>query len=377
MGIHVDPDDVFHVLLDGVVTEMSLDALSDAYEGHIVRDETLLWQEGLGEWLRLDVVLAALEEEDAKKSFAPPVAEAEEMFAVLLGANEVKQMSLDQLNDAYRLSIVDDETRVWQPGFFEWQPLGALLGESEAPVPVGYGGNVASPSYGSSSYGTANHGAASYGSAPVASAPARPVPSSFAPVAYSVGPAPVDILPDLPIHAPKASPWFGRALATAGLAALALTFVQHGALHSALSGRSLAAVARFVPAPSLDTPLGTTRFLEELREKYSLDRLSETKPLATVAPASAPVEGSSSEPSKTEASRSEPASKTETAKTEALPASPPAGPAGDLRGQVLPLVPTKEAPKAAPKKKAVFRPSSKGPSYQGSNDPYDPMNGKL
>jgi hypothetical protein len=374
MGIHVDPEEVFHVLLDGEVIEMSLDALADAYEGEVVVDATLIWQEGLGEWLRLDVVLASLESASAPQSFAPPVAEPEDMYAVLLGPNEVKQMSLDQLNDAYRLSIVDNETNVWQPGFAEWQPLGALLGESEAPAPSGWMAST---------------------HAPVGASPARVVPSSFAPVAYSFGPSPGEATYKGPILVPEASPWFKRVVLAAALIAGAVILLQNGAFHQALGRRTLASIApRWVPEPSLDTPHGTARFLEELETKYHLDRLLETEPFE------APAEntrGSAKEPSTKLAASGAPAADAAAAPS-ALPtkASPPSGaeapppppppsavpssaplPASgpvDLRGQVLPAAPLKTAP--APKKPAP-RARSKSKSYQGSNDPYDPMNGQL
>jgi GYF domain 2 len=50
---------------------------------------------------------------------------------VVLSRDEVKIVSLDQLDDLYRLSIIDAETQVWQNGMSEWQALRVLAGLDE------------------------------------------------------------------------------------------------------------------------------------------------------------------------------------------------------------------------------------------------------
>ena len=52
---------------------------------------------------------------------------------VALAPDEVKIVSLEQLDDLYRLSIVDDETNVWKAGMSEWQPLRVIAGLDEPP----------------------------------------------------------------------------------------------------------------------------------------------------------------------------------------------------------------------------------------------------
>src|SRR5438477_48675 len=47
----------------------------------------------------------------------------------MLASDDIKMMSLGQLDDAYRLSVIDDDTAVWGPGMTGWQPLGVVLGE--------------------------------------------------------------------------------------------------------------------------------------------------------------------------------------------------------------------------------------------------------
>jgi hypothetical protein len=64
----------------------------------------------------------------------PPIADTDK-WHVQIAPDEVKVLSLDQLDDLYRLSIVDSETQVWQTGMTEWQPLRVIAGLDEAPPP--------------------------------------------------------------------------------------------------------------------------------------------------------------------------------------------------------------------------------------------------
>jgi hypothetical protein len=52
----------------------------------------------------------------------------DERWHVRLTDDDVKLMTLEQLDDAYRLSIVDSETALWKPGMREWQPLRVVAG---------------------------------------------------------------------------------------------------------------------------------------------------------------------------------------------------------------------------------------------------------
>ena len=54
---------------------------------------------------------------------------------VQLSSDEVKIVSLEQLDDLFRLSIVDSETQVWQTGMTAWQPLRVIAGLEEEPAP--------------------------------------------------------------------------------------------------------------------------------------------------------------------------------------------------------------------------------------------------
>ena len=63
----------------------------------------------------------------------PPIV-AEDQWHVALAPGEIKVVSLEQLDDLFRLSIVDAETKVWQDGMSDWQPLRVIAGLDEAPV---------------------------------------------------------------------------------------------------------------------------------------------------------------------------------------------------------------------------------------------------
>ena len=72
--------------------------------------------------------------DDWSANNAPPIVE-DEKWHVALAPGEVKVVSLEQLDDLYRLSIVDSETKVWQTGMSEWQPLRVIAGLDDAPAP--------------------------------------------------------------------------------------------------------------------------------------------------------------------------------------------------------------------------------------------------
>jgi hypothetical protein len=63
--------------------------------------------------------------------------EADEIWQVQLGPGDIRSLSLEQLDDAYRLSIVDDGTLVWKPGMARWASLGSVAGiEPEPETPT-------------------------------------------------------------------------------------------------------------------------------------------------------------------------------------------------------------------------------------------------
>src|SRR5688572_18202585 len=62
----------------------------------------------------------------------PPVPTAagddDDIWHVAVSWDDVKVMTVEQLDDAFRLDIVNSETPVWQNGMSGWQPLGVVAG---------------------------------------------------------------------------------------------------------------------------------------------------------------------------------------------------------------------------------------------------------
>src|SRR5258708_23662408 len=54
---------------------------------------------------------------------------------VAVTPDEIKVVSLDQLDDMFRLSLIDAQTKVWQPGMSEWLSLGVVAGLDDKPAP--------------------------------------------------------------------------------------------------------------------------------------------------------------------------------------------------------------------------------------------------
>jgi hypothetical protein len=56
---------------------------------------------------------------------------AEELWHVRFGPDEVKQLTLEQLDDLFRLDVISADTQIWQPGMDEWLPLSVVAGLGE------------------------------------------------------------------------------------------------------------------------------------------------------------------------------------------------------------------------------------------------------
>jgi hypothetical protein len=59
-----------------------------------------------------------------------------EIWHVLIAADDMKRMNVEQLDDAFRLSLVDASTMVWKAGMKTWQSLGAVAGIEDEPETV-------------------------------------------------------------------------------------------------------------------------------------------------------------------------------------------------------------------------------------------------
>ena len=59
-----------------------------------------------------------------------------ELWYVATGPGETKLLTLEQLDDLFRLEIIDANTRLWQPGMREWLPLSVVAGLDEPSRPA-------------------------------------------------------------------------------------------------------------------------------------------------------------------------------------------------------------------------------------------------
>jgi hypothetical protein len=58
----------------------------------------------------------------------------DELWHVRISADEVKTLTLEQIDDLYRLEVIDADTQLWQDGMDEWLPLRVVAGLDEEEV---------------------------------------------------------------------------------------------------------------------------------------------------------------------------------------------------------------------------------------------------
>lgn len=56
-----------------------------------------------------------------------------EIWHVLVAADDMKRMNVDQMDDAFRLSLIDASTLVWKTGMAGWRRLGSIAGIDDEP----------------------------------------------------------------------------------------------------------------------------------------------------------------------------------------------------------------------------------------------------
>src|SRR5690606_9059323 len=69
---------------------------------------------------------------------------SEEVWFVAVASDDIKQMNVDQLDEAFRLGIITAETAVWTEGMEAWAPLGQVADLDADPQPShsDHGGSV-------------------------------------------------------------------------------------------------------------------------------------------------------------------------------------------------------------------------------------------
>lgn len=156
-----EKEDEWHVRMGpGDVRKVSLEQLDDFYRLGVVDGQTLVWQAGMANWAKLADLIG--EESD----------EAEDVWYALMPSGEAKQLTLEQLDDFYRVDVITERTPVWKEGMNQWLPLGTVAG-------------IASPSPASAS--------------PAAAVAAKPAPTP--PASVKPGPVAVSTWPAAPAAA--------------------------------------------------------------------------------------------------------------------------------------------------------------------------------
>jgi hypothetical protein len=110
---------------------------------------------------------------------------SEEVWFVAVASDDIKQMNVDQLDEAFRLGIVTEDTAVWTEGMEAWQPLGQVLG-NDASEGESAAREHAASAHSSSQHGVTPHSGVSQISVPASSASA-PSASASSASAYNGG----------------------------------------------------------------------------------------------------------------------------------------------------------------------------------------------
>src|SRR5688572_30417419 len=62
---------------------------------------------------------------------------AEDVWFVAVASDDIKQMNVDQLDEAFRLGVITAETAVWTEGMEAWAPLGQVADLEGSPEESG------------------------------------------------------------------------------------------------------------------------------------------------------------------------------------------------------------------------------------------------
>jgi hypothetical protein len=341
----------------------------------------------------------------------------DERWHVQLAPGDVRVLSIDQLDDMYRLDVIDDQTMVWKDGMGSWSPLGVVLAGDDDDGPV--------DPFGTPSFAPAPLAPVSFAPAPLAPISSGPLPSfapaPLAPVSFAPAPlAPVSFAPaplapiasaalpsfapaplapvsrfapttppvafSIPAPPPRAGAgerWLvGLAIACGLFATLHRNDVLSQVAHSAKQDAPFAqAEQRLLGGPGF----GTVRSVEALLDENGLRLPAVRIPLAVeTAAAAAPAAAAESVAAPAAAA---PAAKSPEAPKPAPVAEPSKVPeattntvAGALRGkraEPRPAAPARAKSLPAPSKKQGDSVIPGSRPTRGRSAEYDPLNGNL
>jgi len=321
----------------------------------------------------------------------PPVAsqpeadeDDDEIWHVQVSATEVKTMTVDQLDDAFRLDIITGDTKVWTESLGEWLPLREVAGlddEEEEDVataqpPVSTLATSQQPPAPAPLVQTSRPP----GPAPLVATGRPPGPAPLVPTGRPPGPAP--LVPTAPVavlnsvaplamEVPPAPPQklpnqtFARGLVWA--AAVAACFAglhRNGGSFAAASAAGKVdayhSAMEKIGGSAASTPVGVQLLIDEAREKYRLDQLSETNPVGSNAPKSTLPEVESEDDDEEKEVEVQPSTSAASSSRKAASAGPSAG---ARRGSGSP------PPFSGGSKKSGKK--------SGSTNAYDPLNAEL
>jgi hypothetical protein len=111
-----DPsDDRWHVqVAAGDVRVVTLDKLDDLYRFDVIDENAFVWKPGMARWSRL-ASLAGIEQ-------------PQEPYHVQFGPSDVRVLTIEQLDDFYRLGVIEESTFLWQKGMPRWRTLKSIAG---------------------------------------------------------------------------------------------------------------------------------------------------------------------------------------------------------------------------------------------------------
>ena len=334
---------------------------------------------------------------------------AEDVWFVAVASDDIKQMSVDQLDEAFRLGVITAETAVWTEGMEAWAPLGQVADldgnaeETSGSVPVAGAGaahagqrrderheaHATQPTVSQGGFSAAQSGFSTLQSAQHSLSPGpssiSPVTSSYAPPAGSSGPVALNVDEDMPVirHGRRFRPerW---ALAAAAIVAIGVVGYNNMFSSSVASAGTQAPAAAPAAAPvsrGYDSADGV-----EPGEKLT------AKASATDSEAAAPAKAAD-EPSHTGASAAASSAATKAAAadddSEDAPATTKKGADKDsLKGNFSKAfnkkTPTAKAAKVKPRSKSArattkarATKASKKPGVARSQSAFDPLNDSL
>ena len=188
---------------------------------------------------------------------------SEEMWHVQIEPGEVKHLTLEQLDDMFRLDLISADTLVWQPGMAKALPLSVVAGideDEESDVMEIEPELIPEPAYSSRSVAPASTGYRASGA--VSAWPAAPVSAPApAPVsAYpSVAPAPASVRPNTTVPAfastyPSAAPAPAYPSAYPSVAPAPASVRNPTMAPPASAATAIAPVARAPIAPVMPSP---------------------------------------------------------------------------------------------------------------------------